>query len=86
MSDIYEFKMYLFGHDKPEEFLLFVHNLNTTLADTGTTGMDVNIQYLCTLVRGEALRQCDLLNTDLENTETLNVDYYIKGLVLYFTL
>ena len=26
----------------------------------------------------------DLLSADVENTENLNVDYYIKGLALYF--
>ena len=45
--------------------------------------MDTKIQYLRTLVHGEVLRQFDLLYADIENTETLNVDYYIKGLALY---
>ena len=38
------------------------------------------------LVHGEALRKFDLLSTDMKNTETLNVDYYIRGLALYFPL
>ena len=82
--DLYEFKMSLFDHGKPEDFLLSVRNFNMTLAETGTLEMDVNIHYLCTLVHGEALRQFDLLSADVKNTETLNVDYYIKGLALYF--
>ena len=36
------------------------------------------------LVRGKALRQFALLSADVVNTETLNVDYYIKCLALYF--
>ena len=48
--------------------------------------MDADIQYLRTLVRGEALNQFDLLSFDVENTETLNMDYYIKGLEFYFPL
>ena len=36
------------------------------------------------LVRGDALRQFDLLSADTEMTETLNVEYIIKGLALYF--
>ena len=46
----------------------------------------MKIQYLCTLFCGEALHQFDFLSSDVENTETLNVDYYIEGLVLYFSL
>ena len=46
--------------------------------------MGVKIQYLRTLVRGEALRHFYVLSADVENTETLNLDYYIKGLALYF--
>ena len=48
--------------------------------------MDAKIHYIRTLSHGEALRQVDLLSADVENTETLNVDYYIKGLAFYFSL
>ena len=58
-SNLYEFRMSLFDNGHPEEFLLFVRNFNTTLAATGTLDMGANIQYLCTLVCGEALRQFD---------------------------
>ena len=83
---LYEFNMDLFEHGNPEEFLLFICNFNMTLAVTGNLDMEAKIQYLCTLVRGEALRQFDLLSSDVENTETLNVDYYIMCLALYFPL
>ena len=85
-SDLYEFKMSLFDHGKPEDFLLFIRNFNTNLAATGMLNMDTKIQYLCTLLHGEVLRQFDLLSADVKNTETLNVDNYIKGLELYFPL
>ena len=52
---------------------------------SGTLATDADIQYLCMLVRGEALHQFDLLYADVENTETLYVDYSIKCLALYFT-
>ena len=83
-SDLYEFKMSLFEHGHPEEFLLFMKNFNMTLTSTGTLNMDSEINNLCTLVRGEVLHQFDLLYADVENTETLNVDYYIRGLSFYF--
>ena len=83
-SDLYEFKMSLFEHGHPEEFLLFMQNFNMTLTSTGTLNMDSEINNLCTLVCGEVLHQFDLLYADVENTETLNVDYYIRGLSFYF--
>ena len=76
--------MYLSGHGEPEEFLFFISNINMNLTATGMLETDTKIQYICTLVHGEALRQFDLLSTDVETTETLNVDYYIKGLALHF--
>ena len=57
-----------------------------SLVLTGTLDMDPKIQYLITLVRGEVLRQFDVLSADVENIETLNVYYYINGLALYFSL
>ena len=38
------------------------------------------------LIHGEALYHFNLLYTDVENTDTLSVDYYIKGLESYFPL
>ena len=59
MSDLYEFKMYLFDSGDPKEFMLFIHNFNMTLVVTGTLEMDAEIQYLRTPVRGEALSKFD---------------------------
>ena len=85
-SDLYEFKMFLFYHGNTEEFMLFIRNFNMTLAATQTLDTDAKIHYICTLLCGEALRQFDLFSADVENTETLNVDYYIRGLAVYFSL
>ena len=76
----------MFDNVYTEEFLLFILNFDMTLAATGMLDMDEKIHYLRTLVRGEELCQFGLLSADVENTETLNVDYYIKGLALYFYL
>ena len=54
------------------------------LSALGTLEAGAKYQYLRTLVCGEALRQFDLLSDDIEGTETLNVDYIIKGLAHYF--
>ena len=64
---------------------MFVQNLDMTFSATGVQDTDAKIQYLCTLVNGEALRRFDLLSDDIENTDTsLSVDYLIKALALYF--
>ena len=81
--DIYEFKMSLFDNDKLEEFLLFVCNFNMTPEASGTMAAGAKIQYLLTLVRGEALHQFDSLSADVESTQTLNVDDIIKILAQY---
>ena len=61
--DLYEFKMSLFDNVNPEEFLLFVNNFNTALGSSRTLQAGVNIQYLHTLVSGEALQQFDTLSS-----------------------
>ena len=83
---LYEFRISLFDNGYPEEFLLFVRNFNMTLVVTGTLEIGVNIQYLHMLVRGEALHHFYLLSSYVESTETLNLEYIVKGLALYFSL
>ena len=86
MPGFYEFMMSLFDHGKPEEFLLFVQNFQITLAATETLETKAKLHYHCTLVRGEALRQLDLVYDDKNNTKTL-LDVYdlLMGLSWYFT-
>ena len=55
-SNFYEFKISLFENGDPEKFLLFVRYFNMTLTASGTLESGARIQYICTLVRGEALR------------------------------
>ena len=57
--------MYLFDHGDSEEVLLFIRNFKINLSVTCMMDMDAKIQYLCMLVRGEALRQFDLLSVDV---------------------
>ena len=76
----------MFDNGDAEEFLLFVHNFNMTLASSGTLEAGVKVQYLRNLVCGEALRQFDSFSGDVESTQTLNVEDIIKGLARYFSL
>ena len=45
----------------------------------------VKIQYLCTLVRGEALRQFDTLSAVVGSTTSENLKSIILGLGAYFS-
>ena len=58
-----EFKISLFDNDNPEEFLLFIRNINMTLEASGTLVYSANIQYLLTMLRGGALCQLYTLYT-----------------------
>ena len=44
------------------------------------------IQYICTLVRGEALHQFDSLSTDIEGMNPLSEKTIVLGLALYFPM
>ena len=51
-SALYELRMSLFDHGKPEEFLLLIQNFQMTLASTGTIETEEEVQHLRTLVHG----------------------------------
>ena len=65
MLDHYEFKISLFENGEPEEFLFFVCNFNMTLAASGTPEAGAKYQYICTLVRVEALHRFDSFSADI---------------------
>ena len=46
--------------------------------------MGVQYHYLRRLVRGEVLLQFDSFSDNMKGTETLNIDYFIRGLAQYF--
>ena len=72
--------MSLCENGKPEKFLLLVSNFNMTLTVSGTMEAGARIQYICTLVRGEALSHFVSLSADVESMQTLNVDDIIRSL------
>ena len=53
------------------------------LAVTGMLMMDTKVQYICKIVRGEALRQFDLMYYDVESTNPLSAENIILWLALY---
>ena len=82
-SYLYKFKISLFDNDKPEEFLLFVHNFNMTITASRNLEAGAKVQYLRTVVRGAALRQFNFFSAVIESTQILNVEDIIKGLAHY---
>ena len=72
--------MSLFDNGDPEDFLLFIRNFNMTLAASGSLEAGAKYQYLCILVREEALCLFYSFSVDVGGTEILNIDYIIRGL------
>ena len=67
-SDLYEFRMSLFDHGEPYEFLFFVRYFKMTLAAIIMLETGAKVQYLCPLVHEEALPQFELLSSNMRNT------------------
>ena len=59
---------------------MFANSFKITLEASGTLQDAAKIQYLCTLVCGEALRQFDMLFTDFESSTPLT----LEAIVLYW--
>ena len=53
-SEMYELKIVTFDHKQPEELLQLVKNFKREVDETGTTTESEKINYLLTLLRGEA--------------------------------
>ena len=60
--------MVLFDNGETEEFFFFVWNFQMNLKTTGTIDASEEIQYLCTLLRGEAFHQQDMLYVEVVST------------------
>ena len=82
-SEIYEFKIYLQTMESRNSFL-FVRNFKMNLKDSGNLDLAAKDQYICMLIRGEALRHFDLLSSDMDSTNPLTAEATILGLVTYF--
>ena len=69
--------MDLFENWDPGELLLFVCNFNMILDVSDILMAGTKIQYLCTLVRGEVLRQFDALYAEVESAIPETLSYII---------
>ena len=73
-------KMALFDNGEPEEFLLFIQNFQITIEVKGMLTTCAKIQYLCTLLCGEALRKLDTLSLEVGSMTIANLNRIILGL------
>ena len=63
---------------------MFSRNLNINLEVSVTNNSGSEIQYLCTLVRGEVLHQYDMLSAEVGSDTPKNFMSIILGLGTYF--
>ena len=68
------------------EFFLFIRNLNINIEASGTLKAVAKIQYLNTLVHGEALLQIDAFSAEVESASLEALTSIILGLGTYFSL
>ena len=78
--------MALFDNGDPEEFLLFIHNFNMTLAASGMLESVSKIQYLRTLLHGETLHQFETFYDEVGSDIPEKLKYIVLGLGTYFFL
>ena len=83
---LYEFKMALFNNGNPEEFLLFVRNLQMALKASGALAASTAIQYISMLFHGETLPQIYALCVKVRSTTTTHLNCNILGFGTYFPL
>ena len=69
-----------------EEFLFLMKNFKMSLKDSGTLYANANIQYFCTILRGEALHQFDTLCAEAGSTTKTHLNRVILDLVTSFFL
>ena len=76
--------MALFHNGNTEGILLLVHNFNMTLTASGMLETADKAKYFCTLFYVEALRQFDLMSSDMESKNPLKAEDISLGLGTYF--
>ena len=67
-SKTYKLKVQTFENDKPEEFLQMMKDFKTGIDGTGTTSAPGKIEFLRTMLCGEALREFDVIESQVVST------------------
>ena len=82
-SETYELKVQTFKNGKPEESHQIMKDFKTGIDGTGTNSASGEIQFLCTLFCGEALREFDFITNQVGNTTNLHLRQIKEGLLRY---
>ena len=78
--------MALFGNGNPKELLLFLRNFQMTLDASEKIASSAKIQYICTILCGDTLRQLETLSVEVVSTTISNLKRIFLGLGTYFFL
>ena len=82
-QNLYEFKIALFDNKKLGEFLLFGKNFKMALGELGTLVTNTQIQYLWTLLCGEARHKSDIFCAQAGSTAISNLNRVVLDLGIY---
>ena len=80
-SEKYNVNMNTFNDGQPEEFLSLLINFNTTTDGTGSTTPSCHINYLHTILRGQALRELDELQSQYGGATNKHLKLIKEGLL-----
>ena len=80
-SEIYKFKMTIFENDQTEELLQFLKNFKKAVNGTCNTAVIGRIYYLQILIRGEVLREFDILSRKKNSTTSAQLKEIQQGLL-----
>ena len=85
-SDPNEFKMALFDNVEQEEIFLFIWNFQMTLEASYIIVYSAKIQYLFTLLHGEALHRLNTFSVEVESTAIAHKTSFLGVSVMLNTL
>ena len=83
-SETYKLKFQTFENGKPEEFLQIMKELDTTTDGKGTTPATGKIKFLHTMLQGEALREFDVIASQVGSTTNGHLKLIKECLISYF--
>ena len=83
-SETYELKIATFENGQAEEFLALMKNFKTALDGKGTTSAAGKINYLRTILRGEALQEVDKTATQNTRENNEHLKFIQEGLLGYY--
>ena len=84
MPEKYNINMSTFEYGQPEELLAIIKNLKIEIDGIGTTSPSVRINYMCTMIRGEALIEFEKLEVNKHSTANAHIKQITEGLLRYF--